>query len=172
MQRPQVFLHFFLPSALPHHVADFAFAVHQYVPKLTGISSSHAGGGGHRVAASHSFLHLFFSFLHALSPDPNFLQCTKAALQSSLHLANSGALWHGGGDGGVGDAEGGGGVGDAEGGGGVGDDEGGGGAGDDEGGGGAGDDEGDAGGGEGTVGGEGEGGGGLGGGTGGGEGTV
>ena len=78
-------MHFFLPSALPHQVADFAFVVHQYVPKLTGMSSSHVGGGGHGVAASHSFLHCFFWFLHVFFPDPSSLHSSKATPQSSLH---------------------------------------------------------------------------------------
>ena len=164
-------MHFFLPSALPHQVVDFAFAVHQYVPKFSGMSSSHTGGGGHRVAASHFFLHVFLSFLHAFFPDPQI-----ALLQSLLHSANSSALWHGGGDGGGdagSDAEGGGGVGDDEGGGGIGGDEGSGGKGEDEGSGGVGEDEGGGGVGDAdcsTGGGEGDGGGGLGGGSGGGEG--
>ena len=56
MQRLQVFLHFSLPSALPHQVADFAFVGHHVAVKPGGTLSSHVGGGAHGVAAPHFFL--------------------------------------------------------------------------------------------------------------------
>ena len=96
MQRPQVFLHFSLPSALPHQVADFAFVGHHVAPKLTGTLSSHVGGGVHGVAASHFLLHFFFFFLHAFFSS---VQSPKAASQSSLQASTSTELLHGGGAG-------------------------------------------------------------------------
>ena len=101
MQRLQVFLHFSLPSALPHQVADFAFVGHHVAPKPTGTLSSHVGGGEHGVAASHFFLHFFLIFLHAFFLS---VQSSKAALQSSLQVSTSTELLHGGGAGGGGDA--------------------------------------------------------------------
>ena len=121
------------------------FDEHQKSPKATGTLSSHDGGGGHGVAASHAFLHFFFCFLHTFFPDPPFVQSSKASLQSSLQ---SSEFWHSGeGDGGGGDGDGGG---EGDGDGGEGEDDGGGGEGDGgglgEGGGGLGEGSGDEGG--------------------------
>ena len=104
MQRLQVFLHFSSPSALPHQVADFAFVVHHVAPKPTGTLSSHVGGGGHGVAASHFFLHFFFVFLHDFFLS---VHLSKASSQSSLQVSTSTELMHSGGaDGAEGEGEG------------------------------------------------------------------
>ena len=106
MQRPQVFLHFSLPSALSHQVADFAFVGHHVAVKPGGTLSSHVGGGAHGVAAPHVFLHFFLIFLHAFFVSVS-LQTPKAASQSSLQASRSAELLHGGGAGeGGGDATG------------------------------------------------------------------
>ena len=89
-------MHFFSPSALLHQVADFAFVGHHVAPKSTGTLSSHGGGGGHGVAASHSFLHFFFCFLHCFFVSAP-LQSSKAPLQAPLQVSE---LLHGGGAGG------------------------------------------------------------------------
>ena len=101
MQRPQVFLHFFSPSAPLQKVANFAFVVHHVTPKLTGTLSSHVGGGAHGVAAPHLFLHFFFFFLHAFFVS---VHSSKATPQSSLHVSTFTELLHGGGAGDGGDA--------------------------------------------------------------------
>ena len=98
MQRPQVFLHFFLPSAPLQKVASFAFVVHHVAPKLMGTLSSHVGGGAHGVAARHVFLHFFLIFLHAFFVSVSS-QTPKAASQSSLQASTSTELLHGGGAG-------------------------------------------------------------------------
>ena len=106
MQRLQVFLHFSLPSALPHQVADFAFVGHHVAVKPGGTLSSHVGGGAHGVAAPQVFLHFFLIFLHAFFVSVS-LQTPKAASQSSLQASRSAELLHGGGAGeGGGDATG------------------------------------------------------------------
>ena len=99
-------MHFSLPSALSHQVADFAFVGHHVAVKPGGALSSHVGGGAHGVAAPHVFLHFFLIFLHAFFVSVS-LQTPKAASQSSLQASTSTELLHGGGAGeGGGDATG------------------------------------------------------------------
>ena len=106
-----------MPSALSHKVTDFhAFVGHHVSPNLlTGTLSSHVGGGGHGVAASHFFLHFFFFFLHAFFVSVHSIylsiylylsiyHSSKATPQSSLHVSTFTELLHGGGAGDGGDA--------------------------------------------------------------------
>ena len=105
MQRPQVFLHFSLPSALSHQVADFAFVGHHVAVKPGGTLSSHVGGGAHGVAAPHFFLHFFLIFLHAFFVSVPVQ--SPMSPQSSLQASRSAEPLHGGGAGeGGGDATG------------------------------------------------------------------
>eukprot|EP00964_Phaeocystis_antarctica_P080841 scaffold50503_cov66-Phaeocystis_antarctica.AAC.1 len=151
-----------MPSSPLQKVVDAVFASHQDEPKPAMSLSSHAGGGGHWVAAEHEFLHVLRVLLHFFLQAFFVLPCTmhsllhgvKASSHLSLQISNSAGIWHGDGGGG-GDGSGGGGdltvIGD-----------------------GGGDGGSDGGGGgdslSGVGGGEGDGGGGLGGGSGGGEG--
>ena len=108
MQWPQVFLHLAMPSSPLQKVVDAVFASHQDEPKPAMSLSSHAGGGGHWVAAVHAFLHVLRVLLHFFlqaffvlpSTMHSLLHGVKASSHLSLQISNSAGLWHGDGGGG------------------------------------------------------------------------
>ena len=64
-------------------VTDCAFDLHHAVPKPLISLSLHTGGGAHRVAASHSFLQIFFFFLQPFC-DESFLHSFHLVLHSPI----------------------------------------------------------------------------------------